>query len=79
MSGVRDLLIGGSEKVSGHYRLLLARAQSANFTEVESGASSGCWANSVKASRIVSRRDLPAERRPLRDVPGKQMRERAAA
>ena len=27
MSGIRELLIRGSEKVIGHYRLLLARAK----------------------------------------------------
>jgi hypothetical protein len=27
MSGIRDLLISGSKKVIGHYRLLLARAK----------------------------------------------------
>ncbi len=33
MSGVRDLLIRGSEKVIGHYRLLLASAKSEKEAE----------------------------------------------
>jgi hypothetical protein len=34
MSGIRDLLIRGSEKVIGHYRLLLARAKSKEEREL---------------------------------------------
>jgi hypothetical protein len=34
MSGVRDLLIRGSEKVIGHYGLLLARAQTEKEREL---------------------------------------------
>ena len=34
MRGVRDLLIRGSEKVIGHYRLLLARAQTEKEREL---------------------------------------------
>jgi hypothetical protein len=34
MSGVRDLLIRGSEKVIGHYRLLLARAKTEKEREL---------------------------------------------
>jgi hypothetical protein len=34
MSGVRDLLIRGSEKVTGHYRLLLTRAQTEKECEL---------------------------------------------
>jgi hypothetical protein len=34
MSDVRDLLIRGSEKVIGHYRLLLASAKTENEREL---------------------------------------------
>jgi hypothetical protein len=34
MRGVRDLLIRGSEKVIGHYRLLLARAKTEKEREL---------------------------------------------
>ena len=34
MSGIRDLLIRGSEKVIGHYRLLLARAKTEKEREL---------------------------------------------
>jgi hypothetical protein len=34
MSGVRDLLIRGSEKVIGHYSLLLTRAQTEKEREL---------------------------------------------
>jgi hypothetical protein len=34
MSGIRDLLIRGSEKVIGHYRLLLASAKNEGEREL---------------------------------------------
>ena len=34
MSGIRDLLIRGSEKVIGHYRLLLASAKNEEEREL---------------------------------------------
>jgi len=34
VSGIRDLLIHGSEKVIGHYRLLLARAKTEKKREL---------------------------------------------
>jgi len=34
MSGIQDLLIRGSEKVIGHYRLLLARAKTEKEREL---------------------------------------------
>ena len=34
MSGIRDLLIRGSEKVIGHYRLLLASAKNEEECEL---------------------------------------------
>jgi hypothetical protein len=34
VSGIRDLLIHGSEKVIGHYRLLLARAKTEEELEL---------------------------------------------
>ncbi|WP_298268463.1 hypothetical protein [uncultured Bradyrhizobium sp.] len=34
MTGVRELLIQGSEKVIGHYRLLLARAKTEKEAEL---------------------------------------------
>jgi hypothetical protein len=41
MSGIRDLLIRGSEKVIAHYRLLLARAK--NEKERELYELHGCF------------------------------------
>jgi hypothetical protein len=37
MSGIRDLLIRGSKKVIGHYRLLLARAKDEEERELYRG------------------------------------------
>ena len=34
MSGIRDLLIRGSEKIIGHYRLLLASAENEEEREL---------------------------------------------
>jgi len=53
MSGIRDLLIRGSEKVIGHYRLLWGGRRprrTANFTEVGSSVSSGCRTSSATVS-----------------------------
>jgi len=48
MSGIRDLLICGSEKVIDHYRVLLAGAKNERERELyrtRSSGSSDCWTN----------------------------------
>jgi hypothetical protein len=71
MSGIRDLLIRGSKKVIGHYRLLLASAKNEEERELyrsRIARSSGSWTSFMATSRTGSRRELSDRRRPLRGV-----------
>jgi hypothetical protein len=70
MSNIRDLLIRGSEKVIGHYRLLLTSAKNEEERELYRTRieREPRLFSSLAASRIGSRRDLPEGRRPLRGV-----------
>jgi len=71
MSGIRDLLIRGSKKVIGHYRLLLASAKKEEERELyrsRIAREQRSWRSFMGASRIGSRRELSDRRRPLRGV-----------
>jgi hypothetical protein len=71
VSGIQDLLIRGSEKVIGHYRLLLASAKNEEERELYRSRierEQRLLTSSMAAFRRGSQRDRTARRGPLHGV-----------